>query len=389
VFLSHLECTACGARHDARELATVCERCASPLAARYDLARAAAALPRAEYEGRAPGLWSLAEVLPLSDPAAAVSLGEGGTPLLGMPRLAARLGLASLLVKDEALNPTGSFKARGMSVAVSMARALCARALAAPSAGNAGGALAAYGARAGLPVHVAMPEDAPLANRVEAEACGAHVTLVPGTIADCGAWIRARAAREGWFDVSTLKEPYRVEGKKTMGYELARQCEWTLPDVVLYPTGGGTGLVGMWKAFEEMRALGWLAPDARLPRMVVVQARGCAPIVEAFARGAERATPPAQPATCAAGLRVPNPIGDRWMLEVLRDSGGCAVAVDDAELVAATREWAATEGLFAAPEGGALVAALRRLIADGTVAADERVVLFNTGTGLKYLECFR
>ncbi|TDJ78448.1 MAG: threonine synthase [Planctomycetota bacterium] len=388
MFATRLECTECGSTRDFGESATVCEACGMPLAVHYDLDAAGEALGRDEYERRPAGLWSLAEVLPLERPDQAVSLGEGGTPLLPVPRLAATLGLADLWVKDESQNPTGSFKARGMSVAVSMAKAFGARALAAPSAGNAGGALAAYGARAGLPVHIAMPEDVPAACRIEAEVCGAHVELLPGTIADCGAWIKERAAAEGWFDISTLKEPYRVEGKKTMGYELALQGGWELPDVVMYPTGGGTGLVGMWKAFHEMRALGWLAEDAKFPRMVVVQAEGCAPVVEAFARGLDATEPPAEPHTLAAGLCVPTPIGDRWMLRVLRESGGTAVSVSDERLLEATRELARTEGMFAAPEGGALVAALRTLLADGRVQSDERVVLFNTGAGVKYLECF-
>ena len=327
-------------------------------------------------------------MLPLADPAEAVDLGEGGTPLLRLPRLGAALGLDDLWVKDEGQNPTGSFKARGMAVAVSMAKALGARALAVPSAGNAGGALAAYGARAGLPVQLAMPRDVPAANRLEAELHGAQVELVDGTIADCGKWIAARAADAGWFDLSTLKEPYRVEGKKTMGYELALDLEWTLPDVILYPTGGGTGLVGMWKAFHEMRELGWLPADVRLPRMVVVQAAGCAPVVDAFAAGADEATPPTDPATIASGLRVPTPVGDRWMLRVLRESGGTAVKVPDADLIEATRRVGREEGLFFAPEAGALVAALEVLLARGELRRDERVVLFNTGTGLKYPECF-
>jgi len=297
--------------------------------------------------------------------------------------------MESVLVKDESLNPTGSFKARGMTAAVTMAKARGAAALAAPSAGNAGGALAAYGARAGLPVHLAMPRDMPEANLIEAEVCGAHVTLLDGNIAACGKWIREHAQAEGWFDLSTLKEPYRVEGKKTMGYEVCEQLGWTLPDVILYPAGGGTGLVGMWKAFAEMKELGWLAPQASLPRMVAVQAEDCAPVVTAFAAGADRSEPPPNPQTIAAGLRVPSPIGDRWMLRVLRESNGNAVAISDEDLVAGTRRLAASEGLFFAPEAGALVPALERLLRDGWVRPDETVVLFNTGTGLKYPECFR
>ncbi len=388
MFLTHLESTETDARVDPSTLATVCPDTGRPLVACYDLAAAGKALTREAYASRPGGLWSLREVLPLSDPERAVSLGEGGTPLLAVPRLGAALGLPQLWVKDESLNPTGSFKARGMSVAVSMARALGAEVLAAPSAGNAGGALAAYGARAGLPVQLAMPRDVPAANILEAELCGARVELLEGNIADCGKWIRERSAEEGWFDLSTLKEPYRVEGKKTMGYELALDMGWELPDVVLYPTGGGTGLVGMWKAFHEMKAMGWLAQDAPLPRMVVVQAAGCAPVVEAFLAGRDEATPPKNPQTCASGLRVPSAIGDRWMLRVLKQSGGTAVSVEDAELIEGARRIAREEGLFVAPEAGALVAALAKLKEAGEISSADRVVLFNTGTGIKYPECF-
>ncbi len=387
MYLTHLESTETDARVDPAALATVCPDTGRPLVACYDLAAAGKALTRETYASRPAGLWSLREVLPLADPERAVSLGEGGTPLVAVPRLGAALGLPRLWVKDESLNPTGSFKARGMSVAVSMARALGAEALAAPSAGNAGGALAAYGARAGLPVHLAMPRDVPAANLLEAQICGAQVELLEGNIADCGKWIRERAAEEGWFDLSTLKEPYRVEGKKTMGYELALDMGWELPDVVLYPTGGGTGLVGMWKAFHEMQAMGWLAEDAKLPRMVVVQAAGCAPVVDAFLAGRDEATPPKNPHTCASGLRVPSAIGDRWMLRVLRESGGTAVAVEDEELIEGARRIARDEGLFVAPEAGALVAALSKLKAAGDISGEDRVVIFNTGTGIKYPEC--
>ncbi len=335
-----------------------------------------------------PGLWRWRELLPLAAHESPVTLGEGDTPLLDAPRIAAAVGLDRLLIKDEGQNPTGSFKARGMTVAVSMARSLGARALCAPSAGNAGGALAAYGARAGLPVVIAMPTDVPSANRLEAAACGARVELVEGTIADCGKWLAERSEDEGWFDVSTLKEPYRVEGKKTMGYELAESLGWRLPGAVLYPTGGGTGLVGMAKAFAELRALGWIPPETPDPRYYAVQAEDCAPIADAFAAGSDDLVPPTAPRTVASGLRVPTPIGDRWMLRTIRASGGAAVSVGDDDLIAATLELAGAEGLFAAPEGGALVAALRRLLGDETIRRDEAVVLFNTGTGLKYAEAF-
>ncbi|MFQ5506211.1 MAG: threonine synthase [Planctomycetota bacterium] len=386
--LSFLECNECDKWLTTREVHGVCPDCGMPLEARYDLE--GVAVTPAELELRTDGsMWRFREVLPLREPAEAVTLGEGDTPLLQLPRLGAHLGLARLSVKDEAKNPTGSFKARGMSVAVSMARQLGATALAAPSAGNAGGALAAYGARAGLPVHLAMPKDVPEANLLEAEICGAKVELIDGNIRDCGAWLAEAARQHGWYDLSTLKEPYRVEGKKTMGYEIAMQLGWSLPDVILYPTGGGTGLVGIWKAFQELRQLGWLAEDSRLPRMVAVQAEDCAPIVDAFHAGAEGAKAPGDPRTVAAGIRVPAPIGDRWMLRVLRESEGTAVAVSDQELLAGTRLLARKEGLFTAPEAGALVAAAHKLALNGSLREPERVLLILTGTGLKYLPSFR
>jgi threonine synthase len=382
-YFSHLECSACGETRDGRALATLCS-CGKPLLARYDLERARAALSREDLRGREASMWRYAEVLPAPGRASVVSLGEGWTPLLEAPRLAGRLGLRRVLVKDEALNPTGSFKARGMSAAVTMAASLGARALAVPSAGNAAGALAAYAARAGLAAHIFMPADTPAANRAECEYAGAAVTLVDGLITRCGQMVAERKDAEGWFDVSTLKEPYRIEGKKTMGYELAEQLGWELPDVIVYPTGGGTGLIGMWKAFDEMEALGWVGP-AR-PRMVSVQAAGCAPIVRAFEAGAESADEFPDARTVASGLRVPRAIGDFLILRAVRASGGTAVAVEDDELIAGVRELASSEGVFAAPEGGACVAAIRRLVERGEVGSDESIVLFNTGTGAKYLE---
>jgi threonine synthase len=317
------------------------------------------------------------------------TLGEGGTPLLPADHLASRLGLGQgqLFVKDEAVNPTGSFKARGMAVAVAMAQQLGARKLAVPSAGNAGGALAAYAARAGLEAHIFMPRDVPAANRLECELTGARVTLVDGLITDCARLVQERKVAEGWFDVSTLREPYRVEGKKTMGYEIAEQCGWQLPDVILYPTGGGTGLIGMWKAFDEMEALDWIG--AKRPRMVSVQASGCAPIVRAFASGAAEAGTYENAHTVAAGLRVPRAIGDFIMLDILRRSGGAAIAVDDADLLADARALGAATGVCACPEGGACLSALRRMLADGMIGPSEQIVLFNTGSGLKYAEAFK
>ncbi len=331
-------------------------------------------------------MWRYHEVLPLSDEAAIVSLGEGWTPLLRAERLGGALGMRHLMIKDESLNPTQSFKARGMSAAVSVARQLGAKRLAAPSAGNAGGALAAYAARAGMEAFIFMPADTPRANIVECEQVGAHVTLVDGLITDCGAEVARRKEAEGWFDVSTLKEPYRIEGKKTLGYELAEQLGWTLPDVIIYPTGGGTGLVGMWKAFDEMEQLGWIGVSR--PRMVSVQSSTCAPIVTAFERGERFAEMFPDAKTVASGLRVPKAIGDFMILDAIRASKGAAVSVSDEELLEGVAEIGAAEGLFVAPEGGACLPALRQLIRTGSVGVDERVVLFNTGAGIKYMEAF-
>lgn len=381
-FLSHCECSACGEHYDVAELLNLC-RCGKPLLARYDLDAAAAGFPREALRDRGASMWRYEEMLP-AESAVAVTLGEGWTPLLAAPRLGGWLGLRSVYVKDESLNPTGSFKARGMSAAVTMAASRGARAFAVPSAGNAAGALAAYAARAGVPCHIFMPGDTPLANRIECAYAGAEVTLVDGLITDCGRMVAERKDAEGWFDVSTLKEPYRIEGKKTMGYELAEQLGWELPDVILYPTGGGTGLIGMWKAFDEMERLGWIG-SAR-PRMVSVQASGCAPIVRAFESGAESADEFPNAHTVASGLRVPRAIGDFLILRALRESGGTAIAVDDDDLIKGVRSLCETEGILAAPEGGACVAALRRLVETGWVGRDERVVIFNTGTGVKYLE---
>ena len=365
-----LRCFSCEAPHERGELQTVCRRCGLPLRADYD--HALAPLAPAALAGRPPSLWRYREVLPIR-PEHAVSLVEGFTPLCA--------ATDRLLVKDEARNPTGSFKARGMALAVSVARALGARALAAPSAGNAAGALAAYGAAARLPVVVAMPEDTPRAFVDECRHYGAEVHLVAGTIADAGRWLREHGPREA-FDVSTLKEPYRVEGKKTMAYELWEQLEGTLPDVIVYPTGGGTGLVGMWKAFREMRALGWPVP--RLPRLVSVQMAGCAPVARAFAEGKDVTVPWPDASTRVWGLRVPSPIGGFLCLRALRDTAGLAVTVTEDEAAEATPRLAARTGLDICPEGGAAFAAYEALAARGAIAAEDRVVLFNTGTGLKY-----
>ena len=382
-FLTHLECSRTGTRYDAGTLQNLSD-VGAPLLARYDLEGAGARINRDELGGRRSDMWRYLEVLPAASEAEIISLGEGWTPLRQVPSLGQRLGLQRLYIKDESLNPTGSFKARGLSAAVTAAAARGARKLAIPTAGNAGGALAAYAASAGLEAFVFMPADTPVAFQIECRSCGAHLELVDGLISDCGAIVGKRKVDAGWFDVSTLKEPYRVEGKKTMGYELAEQFGWELPDVVVYPTGGGTGLVGMWKAFHEMEQMGWI--DSRRPRMVSVQAAGCAPVVRAFEAGAETATAWEDAHTIASGLRVPSAVGDALMLQALRESEGTAVAVTDEELVEATHEMARHTGIFACPEGGATVAAIRRLRENGFVGKNDRVVLFNTGSGYKYIE---
>ena len=383
MFLSHLECTSCGLRHDWSQLQNLCTACHGPLFAIYDLDAAGHSLKRETLRTREKSLWRYRELLPLPADVDPVSLGEGGTPLLRAKKFA---GDVHLWIKDESQNPTQSFKARGMAVAVSMAKHVGATKLAVPSAGNAGGALAAYAARAGVEAHIFMPHDTPHANIIECRELGAHVSLIDGLITDCGAEIARRKTAEGWFDMSTLKEPYRVEGKKTLGYELAEQLDWQLPDVILYPTGGGTGLIGMWKAFDEMEALDWIGE--KRPRMFCVQAAGCSPIVRAFENGDSMAAEFPDAHTCASGLRVPKTIGDFLILTILRQSNGGAVAVDDDEMVRVVREVGSSEGLFVSPEGAACFAALKSLSATSKIAPDERVVIFNTASGIKYLDCF-
>lgn len=381
--LSYLECPECGRQYPAEQRQHWCRPCASPLLARYDLATIRQTVRPQTVTARPPGIWRWAELLPVRDARYRISLGEGDTPLLEAPRLGARFGLQHLFVKDESRNPTGTFKARGLAMAVARGLELGVREFVIPTAGNAGGALAAYAARAGCTAHVLMPRDAPRVNQDEVRAAGADLRLVDGLIHDAGRLAQSLARQHGWFDVSTFKEPYRVEGKKTMGLELAEAFAWSLPDVIIYPTGGGTGLVGMWKAFAELEALGWLRGPK--PRMVSVQAEGCAPLVRAWEQGAERATPWEQAATIAAGLRVPTLFADRLALRVLRESQGVAVAVSDAAIRQAQAWLAQLEGIFAAPEGAATVAALQHLCKSGWIHAEERVVLFNTGTGLKYV----
>jgi threonine synthase len=378
--LEWLECSRCHVAYGTEELRTLC-RCGGILLARYRLEEAAHTMSRAAIAARPPTLWRYAEVLPGSDDP--ITLGEGMTPLLPLRFVGAELGVDTVLLKDEALNPTGSFKARGMATAITMARALGVRRIALPSAGNAGSAAAAYGALAGLAVDVFLPEDTPEPFRLEAAAHGAKVHLVRGDIAACGRAMREHDDAASWFDLSTLREPYRAEGKKTLGYEIAEQLGWTLPDVIVYPTGGGTGLVGMWKAFEELEQLGLIVPGRR-PRMVAVQADGCAPIVEAHAAGAPKAAAWDAARTYASGLRVPSPLGDALILQALRESGGTAVSVTDEEMAKEQLALARGEGVFACPEGGATLAAARKLVAAGFIAPGDRLVLFNTGTGLKY-----
>ena len=384
--ITHLECALCGLHHEAQRLLNLCSQCGKPLLVRYNLEQADQTLTKESLKERRADLWRYREVLPVERDENIVSLGEGWTPLLRAERLGRKLGLSELFIKDESQNPTQSFKARGMATAVSMAKELGAKKLAVPSAGNAAGALAAYAAQAGLECFIFMPKDTPRANIVECQQTGAHVTLLDGLITDCGAEVARRKEAEGWFDVSTLKEPYRVEGKKTLGYELAEQCDWRLPDVIIYPTGGGTGLIGMWKAFDEMEQMGWIGP--KRPRMVTVQASGCAPIVCAFEEGKRFADEFPNAATVASGLRVPRAIGDFLILDALRESGGTALAVTDAELIAAVGQIGALEGVFCAPEGAACLPALRKMMADGAIDSAESVVLFNTGAGVKYLESF-
>src|SRR5947207_5302013 len=383
MFLTRLECSACGLEHEWSRLQNLCGSCNMPLFAIVDLAAASRTLSRERLAEREKSLWRYREVLPLPADVEPASLGEGGTPLIRARKFADDV---DLWIKDDSQNPTQSFKARGMSAAVSMAKELGATKLAVPSAGNAAGALAAYAARAGLECFIFMPRDTPRANVVECEQTGAHVTLMDGLITDCGAEVARRKEAEGWFDVSTLKEPYRVEGKKTLGYELAEKLNWQLPDCVVYPTGGGTGLIGVWQAFDEVLALGWIGE--KRPRMFSVQAEGCAPIVRAFEAGENSAAEFPSAHTLAAGLRVPKAIGDFLILNILRQSNGGAIAVNDAEMIRVAAEVASSEGLFVAPEGAACFAALKSLLSSGKISPDQSIVIFSTGSGIKYLDCY-
>jgi threonine synthase len=381
-FVSHVECTVCRQRHDAKRVLTVCEHCGQMLAVRYDLERVKGTVTKDALRSRPPGMYRFRELTPLDEGEEPVTLGEGGTPLLPLPRLAAHFGLRHVWGKDEGQNPTGSFKARGLGMAITKARGLGARGFVIPSAGNAGGAAAVYAARCGLPCAVIVPRATPPAAIGEAAIGGATVFTIEGSIATAGKIVARVAPQIGWFDLSTLKEPYRLEGKKTMGLELAEQLSWTMPDILLYPTGGGTGLVGIPKGYEELRAMGWLS--GALPRIVAVQAEGCAPIVKAFRAGAEMTAPWEHPTTHAAGLRVPSPFAGRQMLKILRDTHGDAVAVSERAIQEAQRRLARLEGVWTSPEGAALVAALEQLKDRRTLAADARVVLMLTGAGIKY-----
>jgi len=386
-FYTHLECSSCGERHEADKVQTVCRKCGKPLFARYDLESAKEAVTRRELVGRESTMWRYWELLPVKSRRNVVSLGEGWTPLTRTPRLGEEVGLPYLWVKDEGIIPTGSFKARGLAMAVSKAKELGIKRIALPSAGNAAGSMAAYGARAGMEVYVFMPKDAPKVNMVESEVVGAKVVLVDGLITDAGKLVKEGTAEMGWFNVATLGEPFRIEGKKTMGLEVAEQLDWKLPDVIVYPTGGGTGIIGMWKVFDELEAMGWIGSER--PRMVSVQAEGCAPIVKAYREGKKESEYFQNAKTLAAGLRVPKALGDFLILRAARESGGTCIAVSDDEIMESVGQVSRAEGLFACPEGAATLAALKKMLADGQVDRDEKVVLFNTGSGLKYVDLFQ
>ena len=383
-YLSHLECTACAHTFSAEEPHRTCPDCGKVLFARYDLEAARRSIDRADIDRRPATMWRFFEILPVRDPDKVVTLGEGGTPLFQATRLQQLLGVREVYIKDEGLNPTGTFKARGMAAAVSRTRELGKTRFSVPSAGNAAGALAAYAARGGLAAYVFMPRDAPAANVLECRVCGATVEMVEGLIGDAGRAAKERSARDDLFDLSTLQEPYRAEGKKTMGIEIAQQLGWRVPDVIVYPTGGGTGIVGIWKVLAEIEALGWI--DSRRPRIVAVQAEGCAPIVQAVQQRARQVDPWPDPHTAAAGLRVPAPFADYLILNAIYESGGTAVAVTDQEMLDAVREMASYEGIFAAPEGAATLAGYKRLLQSGAITPEESVVLLNTGSGYKYLD---
>lgn len=383
---THLECTSCGKMYPKEQLLNLCTDCALPIFARYDLDRASTIIDKDQLLQRESTMWRYREMMPIENEDYIVSLGEGWTPLVHAKHLGELLGYSKLYLKDESLNPTGSFKARGMSVAISQAKEKGVKKIAIPTAGNAGCATAAYAAKARMEAHIFMPSDTPIAFQVACEQYGAVVEKTDGLISDCGKIITERKKEEGWFDISTLKEPYRVEGKKTMGYELAEQLNWQLPDVIIYPTGGGTGIIGMWKAFQELEEIGWI--DSKRPRMISVQAEGCAPIVRAFNKGLDKAPPFENAETVASGLRVPSAIGDYLILQSIRESNGYALAVSDDALLDGVKLLGKTEGIFAAPEAGAAVASLALLLEKGQIDQHQQIVLFITGGGTKYMDVY-
>ena len=383
-FFTHLECTYCPQKFKKDVINRLCKSCGKVLFAKYDLEKASKVISPDKIKTRPPNMWRYFEVMPVIDPKNVVSLGEGYTPILKCTDLGNEIGIQDLLIKDEGLNPTASFKARGLSAAVSKAKELGVKAITMPSAGNAAGAMSSYASRASIDSYVFMPKDAPFANKEEALMTGATVELVDGLISDAGVISREKAQQNNWFDVSTLQEPYRVEGKKTMGYEIAEQLNWKIPDVIIYPTGGGTGIVGIWKAFEEMQAMGWI--DSKRPKMYAVQAEGCAPIVRAYLNNDEFAEPWANANTYASGIRVPSAIGDYLILDALRKSNGGALTVSDQEMRDMTQVVSELEGLFVCPEGAATAVALKKLVSLNQIKSDDQVLLLNTGSGLKYLE---
>ena len=383
--VTHLECSVTGERYEAGKIQNL-SKTGMPLLVRYDLKTARENWNREWLANGPRSMWRYAPVLPVAKPTSMISLGEGWTPLMKLKRYGAELGCNNVWLKDEGINPTGSFKARGLSCAVSMCVELGIQKVAIPSAGNAASAMAAYAAAAGIEAHIFMPKDVPQSNYIECKSFGARVTLVDGLISDCAKIVGDRKEAEGWFDVSTLKEPYRIEGKKTMGYELAEQMMWKLPDAIFYPTGGGVGIIGMWKAFDEMEQLGWIGPER--PKMIAVQVEGCQPVVRAYNEGAERSQFFENASTVAAGLRVPKPLGDFLILQAVRQSGGTAIAVSDDDMMRAGVRLATEEGMFIAPEGAACMAAMEKLVASGFLKANERIVIYNTGSGLKYLEAY-
>ena len=386
-YLDHLECSRCQKTYSHTQAMRTCTECGKVLFARYDLPRLKREVDRSALDSRPPGMWRFSELLPVRKADNIVSLGEGGTPLLEARNLGKALGLKNLYIKDEGLNPTGTFKARGVSAALSVAGELGLRRFSMPSAGNAAGALAAYAARGGMEAHVFMPKDAPFSNKVETSSMGSSLTLVDGLIGDAGRVSKEAAEKKGLFDMSTLQEPYRAEGKKTMGLELAMQLGWRMPGAIVYPTGGGTGIIGMWKGFYELLELGWV--EGKLPRFIAVQAEGCQPVVKAFHEGADHCEPWPNAHTIADGLRVPGPFADYVTLNALRDTGGTALAVSDDDMVAAMMEIASAEGVFPCPEGAATLVGLKRLVREGLVDTDEDIVLLNTGSAYKYLDLLK